>query len=34
MAYGGPLSASAYDGKGEGLRGDSVGVQMTAGRGN
>jgi hypothetical protein len=34
MAYGGPLSPLAYDGRGEGLRGDSVAVQFAAGMGN
>ena len=34
MAYGGPLSPFAYDGQGQGLRGDSVAVQFTAGMGN
>jgi hypothetical protein len=31
MALGGNLSPMAYEGQGEGLRGDSVGVQMVAG---
>jgi len=31
MALGGNLSPMAYDGQGQGLRGDSVGVQITAG---
>jgi hypothetical protein len=34
MAYGGNLSPMAYDGKGEGLTGNSVGVQFAAGMGN
>jgi hypothetical protein len=31
MALGGNLSPMAYEGHGEGLRGDTVGVQMVAG---
>ena len=34
MALGGNLSPMAYEGQGQGLRGDSVGVQFAAGMGN
>ena len=34
MALGGNLSPMAYDGQGQGLSGDSVAVQLTAGMGN
>ena len=34
MALGGNLSPMDYDGQGQGLRGDSVGVQFAAGMGN